>query len=47
VRRWVTELADADDVTLTKGDRPTGYPEPIVDHSAERSEALRRYQSMN
>jgi deoxyribodipyrimidine photo-lyase len=47
VRRWVAELADADDVTLTKGDRPAGYPEPIVDHSAERSEALRRYQSMN
>ena len=47
LRRWVAELADADDVTLTKGDRPAGYPEPIVDHSAERSEALRRYQSMN
>ncbi len=47
VRRWVAELADADDVSLTKGDRPAGYPEPIVDHSAERSEALRRYQSMN
>jgi deoxyribodipyrimidine photo-lyase len=47
VRRWVAELADADDVTLTKSDRPSGYPEPIVDHSAERSEALRRYQSMN
>jgi deoxyribodipyrimidine photolyase len=24
-----------------------GYPEPIVDHSTERSEALRRYRSMN
>jgi deoxyribodipyrimidine photo-lyase len=47
VRRWVAELADADDVTLTKGDRPAGYPEPIVDHRAERSEALRRYHSMN
>jgi deoxyribodipyrimidine photolyase len=40
VRRWVTELADADDVTLSKGDRPAGYPEPIADHSVERSEAL-------
>jgi len=47
VRRWVSELADANDVTLTKGDRPSGYPEPVVDHGAERSEALRRYQEMN
>ncbi|MGA7134069.1 MAG: deoxyribodipyrimidine photo-lyase [Mycobacterium sp.] len=47
VRRWVAELADADDVRLSKGDRPSGYPEPIVDHSAERSEALRRYQGMS
>jgi deoxyribodipyrimidine photo-lyase len=46
VRRWVTELADADDVTLTKGVRPADYPEPIVDHSAERTEALRRYQGI-
>ncbi|WP_428341729.1 cryptochrome/photolyase family protein [Mycobacterium sp.] len=46
VRRWVSELADAKDVTLTKGERPAGYPEPMVDHTAERSEALRRYQSM-
>ncbi len=47
VRRWVAELADADDVTLTKGERPADYPEPMVDHTAERSEALRRYQSMS
>ncbi|WIM88144.1 deoxyribodipyrimidine photo-lyase [Candidatus Mycobacterium wuenschmannii] len=47
VRRWVSELADAKDVTLTKGERPAGYPEPMVDHSAERSEALRRYQDMS
>jgi deoxyribodipyrimidine photo-lyase len=47
VRRWVAELADADDVTLTRGERPADYPEPMVDHSAERSEALRRYQSMS
>jgi deoxyribodipyrimidine photo-lyase len=47
VRRWVAELADADDVTLTKRERPAGYPEPMVDHTAERSEALRRYQSMS
>jgi deoxyribodipyrimidine photo-lyase len=47
VRRWVAELADADDVTLTKGKRPAGYPEPMVDHTVERNEALRRYQSMS
>jgi deoxyribodipyrimidine photo-lyase len=47
VRRWVAELADANDVTLSSGDRPGGYPEPVVDHTAERSEALRRYQEMN
>jgi deoxyribodipyrimidine photo-lyase len=46
VRRWVPELADAKDVTLTKGDRPRGYPEPVVDHTAERREALRRYQEL-
>ena len=37
VRRWVSELADADDVTLTKGQRPASYPEPIVDHAANAS----------
>jgi deoxyribodipyrimidine photo-lyase len=42
----VPELADVDDVRLTKTDRPSDYPEPIVDHSAERSEALRRYQGI-
>ena len=47
VRHWVSELADADDVTLTKGDRPSRYPEPVVDHTAERSEALRRYREIN
>ena len=31
VRRWVPEVDDDD------------YPEPIVDHAAERAEALRRY----
>ncbi len=43
VRRWVPELADAEDVHRLKAGRPTGYPEPIVDHGAERAEALRRY----
>jgi deoxyribodipyrimidine photo-lyase len=47
IRRWVSELADVDDVGLTKQQRPPGYPKPIVDHSAERSEALRRYHGIN
>lgn len=46
VRRWVPELRSADDVHLRKGERPDGYPAPIVDHAAERTEALRRYQSI-
>ncbi|BBY35927.1 deoxyribodipyrimidine photo-lyase [Mycobacterium mantenii] len=46
IRRWVPELRSADDVHLRKGDRPDGYPAPIVDHAAERTEALRRYQSL-
>ncbi|WP_445169663.1 cryptochrome/photolyase family protein [Mycolicibacterium sp. Dal123E01] len=47
VRRWVPELAGSElagvDVHKLKGGPPPGYPEPIVDHSAERAEALRRY----
>lgn len=43
VRRWVPELADTADVHRLKAGRPSGYPEPIVDHAAERAEALRRY----
>lgn len=43
VRRWVPELADVDDVHQLKSGRPAGYPQPIVDHAAERREALRRY----
>ncbi|MEO3757360.1 deoxyribodipyrimidine photo-lyase [Mycobacterium sp. B14F4] len=34
VRRWVPEVDD------------DGYPEPIVDHAAERKEALRRYAAL-
>ena len=43
VRRWVPELAEADDVHKLKAGRPPGYPEPIVDHATERAEALARY----
>ena len=46
IRRWVPELADVDDIHLRKAQRPPGYPPPIVDHDAERAEALRRYQSI-
>lgn len=34
VRRWVPEIDD------------DGYPDPIVDHAAERKEALRRYAAL-
>jgi deoxyribodipyrimidine photo-lyase len=43
VRRWVPELSGVADVHRLKAGRPAGYPEPIVDHAAERTEALRRY----
>jgi deoxyribodipyrimidine photo-lyase len=46
IRRWIPELRDADDVNLRNGERPPGYPTPIVDHSAERAEALRRYHNI-
>jgi deoxyribodipyrimidine photo-lyase len=46
IRRWVPELRSAEDVHLRQGERPDGYPAPIVDHAAERAEALRRYQSI-
>jgi deoxyribodipyrimidine photo-lyase len=46
IRRWVPELRSVDDVHLRKGERPRGYPAPIVDHDVERTEALRRYQSI-
>jgi deoxyribodipyrimidine photo-lyase len=35
VRRWVPEVDDGD------------YPEPIIDHAAERKEALRRYSAIS
>ena len=47
VRRWVPELADVDDVHKLDGNRPPGYPEPIVDHGQERAEALRRYGALS
>ncbi len=43
VRRWVPELADADDPHEPGGDAD-GYPAPIVDHAQERREALARWE---
>jgi deoxyribodipyrimidine photo-lyase len=48
VRRWVPELAhlpgrQAHQPWKADGGYEHGYPEPLVDHSEERLEALRRY----
>jgi deoxyribodipyrimidine photo-lyase len=45
IRRWVPELAEADDPHLPGVQRPSHYPSPIVDHREERAEALRRYHA--
>ena len=42
VRRWVPELADCTD-PHEPGD-VAGYPAPVVDHAAERREALARFE---
>jgi deoxyribodipyrimidine photo-lyase len=47
IRQWVPELRDADDVHLRKGPRPQGYSLPVVDHGAERTEALHRFGDMS
>ena len=49
VRRWVPELADVPakhvhEPSASPDGVPDGYPEPIVDHKAERVEALERYE---
>ena len=48
VRRWVPELrgvpgAEVHEPWLLPAGLPEGYPERVVDHAAERQEALRRY----
>ena len=49
LRRWVPELRDVHGAAVHAPDgllRPADYPPPIVDHAAERDEALRRYKSL-
>jgi deoxyribodipyrimidine photo-lyase len=48
VKRWVPELRDLDpkfvhEPSTAPDGVPDGYPEPIVDHKEERTEALARY----
>ena len=49
VRRWVPELRDVEtryvhEPAAAPDGPPAGYPAPIVDHAAERREALDRYE---
>ncbi len=48
IRRWVPELASLDSRTIHQPSqlRPDAYPAPIVNHAAERLEALRRYKAV-
>ena len=48
VKRWVPELRDLDpnlvhEPSAAPDGAPDGYPQPIVDHKEERTEALARY----
>jgi len=51
IRRWVPELAGLETPHVHEpwsrpGGPPSGYPLPIVDHAAERSETIRRWRQM-
>ena len=54
VRRWVPELAGAEGMDGKKvhqpwkraDETPESYPAPVVDHAAERKEALARFQAL-
>jgi len=50
IRRWVPELAAVPDARIhdpsPEDRRAAGYPEPIVDHLAERRRALERYAAV-
>ena len=47
IRRWVPELREVEGAAVHEPWRlrelPAGYPERVVDHAAEREEALQRY----
>jgi len=47
VKRWVPELSSVANVHKLGDDRPRDYPAPIVDHAAQRVEALRRYAEIS
>jgi deoxyribodipyrimidine photo-lyase len=52
VRTWVPELRAVAGKAVhepwkLRGGVPEGYPGPIVDHAAERAEALRRYAALS
>ena len=52
VRRFVPELADVDSKHIHDPSglgllAPAGYPAPMVDHAAERNEALARYKKVS
>jgi deoxyribodipyrimidine photo-lyase len=46
IRRWVPELADVPTAQIHEPRGVPGYPEPVVDHAAERREALARYEAV-
>jgi deoxyribodipyrimidine photo-lyase len=51
VRRWVPELRDVPtrfvhEPWRAPGGVPEGYPEPIVEHAAERQVALARFEQV-
>jgi deoxyribodipyrimidine photo-lyase len=51
LRRWIPEIAHLDNKSIhapwTLGLlAPSEYPEPMVDHAAEREEALSRYKTV-
>jgi deoxyribodipyrimidine photo-lyase len=46
IRRWVPELADVPAPDVHEPKDVKGYPAPIVDHGAERAEALARWEKV-